>query len=702
MATQAVATKCPCGEELVAGFNACPSCGQETATSTATCPTCSSSVKRHWKICPFCRAALSGFATPTTLKGRGAAPDDARAPFESHASDNGQISVSQLGPEARAARSNGPIRLPIAPGDVLAERYTVRQFLGAGGFGAVYLVDDSVLEAKRALKIVAVASGAADGARDPILHEFKLRERITDTSHIVRSDDPRLCSFKGLSLILLPMEWADGGSLRAWMAKNNGNPERRAPGLKLFRETCQGLAAIHAAGLGHLDMKPENILLTDGSAKVTDFGIGRFLGAQFGSNPDQLLRQGVGTPQYMSPEQFRTARQKEVGPASDIYSLGVVLYELLDGALPFDGSPEELREKHLNVAPAPLKGETARWWPILQRCLAKAPDSRYPDVNQLIADLDRANEGLTLSADVACPSCHHVNVNPQQEMCEKCKSVLAALFRDCPQCSRRNRLDSKSCPGCGYGVAAYYLQLERRQTVARLKEEDPVAAVELLEQMLRDGAGDEEVALVKVLRAKQTKIQPWLTGAAESAASGQQKNALDLWRKVLDEFPRHRIALPELQKASDLAISEGRAALVSRDLALAKAKVDWALGLLPGSAAAKMLIAEVNKAIGGAQELVEQAAAATRAARFDDATARLRDAERAWPAVPGLDSAKSTLRRARESYESLMKRAREAQAKNDLAVAVESAEAASRLCPDDLKSTEILNVCRSAQEKVGN
>jgi len=167
---------CVCGAQLDASFIACPSCGQEAATSTAPCPTYSRSIKRHWKICPFCRAALSGFATPTTLNGRGTAPDDAGALFESHASDNGQIYVSQLGREARAARSNGPVRLPIAPGDVPAERYTVRQFLGDGGFGAVYLVDDFVLEAKRALKIVAVASGAADGARDPILYEFKWRE----------------------------------------------------------------------------------------------------------------------------------------------------------------------------------------------------------------------------------------------------------------------------------------------------------------------------------------------------------------------------------------------------------------------------------------------------------------------------------------------------------------------------------------------
>ena len=103
-----------------------------------------------------------------------------------------------------------------------------------------------------------------------------------------------------------------------------------------------------------MDIKPENILISDGIAKVSDFGIGRFYGTDFEDNPEQLVLQGMGTPQYMSPEQFRVNRQKDIGPGSDIYSLGIVLYELLDGRTPFDGKREELEDKHLNDLPSPL------------------------------------------------------------------------------------------------------------------------------------------------------------------------------------------------------------------------------------------------------------------------------------------------------------------------------------------------------------
>ena len=542
MGDQSILTCPECAEPLEPGWDSCPACGTPTNKLGLVCPDCGRSVKPHWRTCPNCKAALSGYATPTGAGDTG--QSSLQTPSAKQVQDQFFVSIMDGGPEAKFVPS---LELPINEGEVLGERYRIIGKLGAGGFGAVYKVHDSVLMEEMGLKVVVAAQGEgkAERAVEQILHEFRLRKRINDVSHIIKSEDPRPCDYKGLSLVLLPMELADGGSFRQWLTTNRDKDRRRKDGLDLFKHACQGVKAIHDAGLVHMDIKPENTLLVNGIAKVTDFGIGRFAGLGFENNPDQLLHQGVGTPQYMSPEQFQTARQKDIDLRSDIYSLGLILYEILDGGLPFDGSPIELREKHLNMEPPPLRDDTSRWWPVVDRCLKKQPGDRYPSVESMLKDLERLEQGSALSVDVACLQCRHINSNPNQRLCEKCGADLSSLFRPCPRCAREVRLDTDVCPGCGERVLAYYVLQERWGKVEKLKDVDLAEAIDLLEVVLHDGAGEyqeQAIQLIRQLREKQTIVSKLIFQAGKSEMEGRPEEALTSWRMIISEVPRHRAA----------------------------------------------------------------------------------------------------------------------------------------------------------------
>jgi len=340
-----------CGEILQTEWDQCPVCFLSTKTASViaekTCPQCQKMLKASWKQCPWCKTKLSGWKTP---------PQSTELRKEQNVIGKNRILASLMQQVPQQVTSETSLDIPVMPGDILEGRYEIIEPLGKGGFSSVYRVQDTVLHEDMALKIMVADEGIAHNTTDQLIHEFKLQQSINDLSHIVKTHDPRPCTYKGLSLLLLPMELADGGSLRQWLMEHQDSDQRQSTGLQLFRQACLGVKAIHGAGLVHLDIKPENILLVAGKAKIADFGLGRYGASQFAQNPDQLLRQGIGTPQYMSPEQFQVSRQKEVGPASDIYSLGIILFELLDSSLPFDGDRGELHKKHLHTSPPKLTG----------------------------------------------------------------------------------------------------------------------------------------------------------------------------------------------------------------------------------------------------------------------------------------------------------------------------------------------------------
>ncbi|MBL8113872.1 MAG: protein kinase [Acidobacteria bacterium] len=281
-------------------------------------------------------------------------------------------------PEVSSAPGDGP-RI----GAVFAGRYDIVGTLGKGGMGAVYRAMDRELDDDIALKVLMPeAFDEGTQATVTLKQEIKLARRITH-QNVVRTHD--LGEYGGTRFIT--MEYVPGTTLREVVDRKNRLAI--APGLQIAKQLCRGLGAVHEAGIIHRDIKPHNIMvLPNGVVKLMDFGIAR---NTEGVDPTTQMGQTVGTPYYMSPEQ---ARGQNLDPRSDLYSVGVVLYELFTGERPFEGKdPQEVMIKHVSVdarRPSALRPDLP---PLLERiilaCLSKDREKRPPTANDLYGALMR-------------------------------------------------------------------------------------------------------------------------------------------------------------------------------------------------------------------------------------------------------------------------------------------------------------------------
>lgn len=248
--------------------------------------------------------------------------------------------------------------------------------IGQGAMASVYLATQRSLERKVALKVM-----AASLAADPTFCERFLREGRT----LARLAHPNIATIHDIgnvdALYYMAMEYLPSGTLKERIAAGL-SPEQ---GLAYVRQIAQALGYAHAQGLVHRDVKPANILFrADGTAVLSDFGIAKSL-----DDRTQFTQAGfaVGTPSYMSPEQ---ARGQEIDGRADLYALGVVLYEILVGELPYSGTDAlSTALAHLTEPLPELPIEHGRYQDILRGLLAKDPNERFPDAAALLAALDR-------------------------------------------------------------------------------------------------------------------------------------------------------------------------------------------------------------------------------------------------------------------------------------------------------------------------
>ncbi len=266
--------------------------------------------------------------------------------------------------------------------------YQILDKLGEGGMGVVYKARDTKLDRDVALKFLPPHLAASDQDKARFVQEAKAAAAL---------NHPNVCSIidiqeyetqgGGGKQMFIVMEYVDGQTLRAKMPSIN-------PGkaIDIGIQIAEGLSAAHEKGIVHRDIKPENIMVRkDGIAQIMDFGLAKLRGS--GSKITRLTKEGstVGTAGYMSPEQVQG---QDADHRSDIFSLGVLLYELFTGELPFKGVHETaLMYEIVNVDPAPLSAVRQDLDPELDRivleCLQKDPDERYNSVKDIAKDLKR-------------------------------------------------------------------------------------------------------------------------------------------------------------------------------------------------------------------------------------------------------------------------------------------------------------------------
>lgn len=284
-------------------------------------------------------------------------------------------------PQPPATATGAYNHADFAIGTVLAGRFRIEAMLGVGGMGMVYRATDLALDVPVALKLLRPELAERTDAFERFRQELLLARQVSNP-HVVRIHDLARHDDRWL----ISMDFVDGESLDRRMDREG--PLAVEETLRIARQLAEGLAAAHARGVVHRDLKPANVLLDgDGNAYIGDFGVARSLAST------GLTQAGavVGTPEYLSPEQ---ARGDAVDARSDLYALGLILYEMLAGKPPFGGGTvAEILAQRLVRSPEPLSRHRADVPPwvarLVDRLLRPLPAHRYANAGDVIAAIDQ-------------------------------------------------------------------------------------------------------------------------------------------------------------------------------------------------------------------------------------------------------------------------------------------------------------------------
>ncbi|MFN0009875.1 MAG: serine/threonine-protein kinase [Planctomycetota bacterium] len=323
------------------------------------------------KTCPRCGAAIPPGSTPGGLCPRCLL----QAGMESKGSAGDIVYTGQ----GESTRKPPPTREELAPHFPHLE---IGEVLGHGGMGAVYRARQKGLDRDVALKVLTVDAGADPAFADRFGREAKTLAKLAHPSIVHVYDVGRAGPW-----YYLVMELVEGANLRQMLRAKTIGPREA---MSIVAQMCDALQYAHDEGVVHRDIKPENVLVgRKGTVKILDFGLAKIL--RLGAGPDPLTKaeQVMGTPYYMAPEQWE--RPSEVDHRADIYSLGVVFYELLTGELPVGRFAAPSKKVEIDV----------RLDDVVVKTLEKEPELRYQHVSQVKTEVDRIAAGPPVFASAA-------------------------------------------------------------------------------------------------------------------------------------------------------------------------------------------------------------------------------------------------------------------------------------------------------------
>ena len=287
---------------------------------------------------------------------------------------------------ARPTKTLQTTPIELKTGSIFASRFEVIEELGKGGMGKVYKVLDKEVNEKIALKLLKPEIAADEKTIERFRNELRFARKI---------GHPNVCRMYDLNregdTHYITMELVSGEDLKSTITRIGQFPIGKT--VSIANQICDGLAEAHRLGVVHRDLKPQNIMLDkEGNARIMDFGIARSLKAKGLTGAGVM----IGTPEYMSPEQVEV---KEVDQRSDIYSLGVILYEMVTGRLPFEGETSiAIAMKHKTEAPqnpgkinTQIPEELSR---VILKCLEKDREKRYQSAGEVRAELETIEKGM--------------------------------------------------------------------------------------------------------------------------------------------------------------------------------------------------------------------------------------------------------------------------------------------------------------------
>ncbi|HJP95107.1 MAG TPA: serine/threonine-protein kinase [Pyrinomonadaceae bacterium] len=285
-------------------------------------------------------------------------------------------------------------------GRTLDEKYCVEERLGAGGMGAVYRARHLLMDRPVAIKVLHQRLVADEAARVRFQMEARAAVMLQHSNAVSVTDFGQTSE----GCVYIVMELLEGRTLREILSREA--PLETARAISMMLQAADAVAAAHEAGIIHRDLKPSNILVTQSAnqpavVKVLDFGIAKLAADKLDNDDETTLAQRssvIGTPRYMAPEQSNGA---DLTPAADVYSLGVILYEMLTGMAPFTGSTrEEIAQKHANDQPhspreivAAIPEDIER---VVLRALEKQPSDRPANAREFRSELLETAERLGL------------------------------------------------------------------------------------------------------------------------------------------------------------------------------------------------------------------------------------------------------------------------------------------------------------------
>jgi len=290
--------------------------------------------------------------------------------------------------------------------------YEIESLLGRGGMGVVYKAEDTKLKRKVALKFLPSELTRSDEWQQRFLREARAAAAL---------DHPNICTVYEIAedegQAFIAMAYLDGQSLAAKIESGRLDVNEA---INIALRVAEGLKHAHKRGIVHRDIKPANIMISeDGQAKIMDFGLAKLSGKTRLTKTASIM----GTVAYMSPEQARG--DKNIAQHTDIWSLGVMLYEMLSGKLPFDAETDTgLIYKIVHEDPEPIRnhrgdipGSLAS---VVERTMQKDPQDRYEGAEELIADLETVKSGVTMSMQKQSPSIAvlpfvNMSADPEQE-----------------------------------------------------------------------------------------------------------------------------------------------------------------------------------------------------------------------------------------------------------------------------------------------